>query len=440
MTIDLWTESRGPRGFTVWVGERADRGLAVYLRWRERGRVRWQRAEVQSVRDARGRLLRRAVEAAQREADNKAAELQGQRPARSGGGPLTLGMGVRLAFSDRGPYPLDPAADTYTQAARKAADDAVRLLGGEDVEWESVTPGMIRGIWRKTAREYAKSTASGANVAEKRVGIVYRISTWLQGEYPEHRFPAPIKGWRGELKEHWAKARGERPAPHQPRYSPEEVQKLFAAAFGPKADPRMRLAIVLGAELRGGQVIRAMRSDFDPDAGEHGRVEIPFRSTRKTAPPLLLNSAERRVLDEAMAPGGLLHGLETAYQAGELEDYPLFPGGEMREGVAPLPTTHRMAGAPMDRSTLQRLLRDLEELAKVPYIKGRGWHGLRRALTDLYPEHTADARLLDLLGGWARGSTMRETIYQRKDDEETARRAAELRARVRGINGTEGEG
>jgi hypothetical protein len=79
-----------------------------------------------------------------------------------------------------------------------------------------------------------------------------------------------------------------------------------------------------------------------------------------------------------------------------IKDYPLFPGGRLQHGKSPL----RKKVIPMHGSSIQDLLHDLEENAEVTHEKGRAWHGLRGAMTDLYPEATADARLLDVHGGW----------------------------------------
>jgi hypothetical protein len=85
----------------------------------------------------------------------------------------------------------------------------------------------------------------------------------------------------------------------------------------------------------------------------------------------------------------------------------------------------------MHGTSIQDLLHDVEAKAGVTHEKGRAWHGLRRAMTDLYPEATADARLLDLLWGWAPGIKMREGTYQQKENEGVALEAARLRASLR---------
>lgn len=420
MTLEPYSEQRGEKPFRVTLIERPDKGLTLWMRWWVAGKPKYRMTEVRTIRDPRGRTSRRAIENAQKEADAKIAELKGEvrpTPVRKSG-PLTLAEGLNEAFSDRGCYPHNPSTDGWTKDARRYANDSVRLLGGDDVLFEEISPGMIRSVWRKLERDGA-----GLTKAIKTLGVFFRITGWLEGEHPEQRFPRPPSGWRGEAKEHFRK-QGRSTELHQPRYRPED-KKLFEHLE--EADPRLALALVIGVELRGSQVIRSMWShtDLSPEAG-FGRIKIPYLSARKRAPTLTLNELERTALDTAMTTG-YLSELEAAREAGLIKDYPLFPGGKLRQVKAPL----RERLMPMHGSSIQDLLHDLEAKAGVRHEKGRAWHGLRRAMTDLYPEATADARLLDLLGGWVPGSKMREGTYQQKENEGVALEAARLRARVR---------
>jgi hypothetical protein len=421
MTPERYSEQRGEKPFRVTLLERRDKGLTVWIRWWVGGKPKYRMTKTRTIRDARGRMSKRAIENAQQEADAQIAELKGELPPNSMGntGPLTLGEGLGEAFSDRGCYPHNPLTDSWTKDARRYANDAVRVLGGEDMLFEEISPGMIRSVWRKLEREGA-----GLTKAIKTLMVFFRITGWLEGEHPEQRFPRPPKGWRGEAKGYFRK-QGHSTEPHQPRYRPEEIRKLFEHLGD--ADPRLALALVIGVELRGGQVIRSMWSHTDlfADAG-FGRIKIPYLSERKRAPVLTLNNLERTALDAAMT-AGYLSELEAARETRLLQDYPLFPGGKLRKQKAPL----RESLAPMHASSIQDLLHDLEAKAGVALEKGRAWHGLRRAMTDLYPAATTDARLLDLLGGWVPGSKMREGTYQLKENEGVALEAAKLRARFR---------
>lgn len=76
---------------------------------------------------------------------------------------------------------------------------------------------------------------------------------------------------------------------------------------------------------------------------------------------------------------------------------------KLRQGKAPL----REKIIPMHGTSIQDLLQDLEEKAGVTHEKGRAWHGLRRAMTDLYPEATADTKRVQT--GESRMNIMRTT-------------------------------
>ena len=421
MTLEPYSEQRGEKPFRVTLVERKEKALTLWMRWYIGGKPKYRVTKTRTIRDSRGRISKRAIENAQKEADALIAKLKGEpgpTPLRNTG-PLTMAEGLSEAFSERGCYPHNPLTDRWTRDARRYAMESVRLLGGDDVLLEEISPGMIRSVWRKMEREGA-----GPAKAIKTLVVFFRITGWLEGEHPEQRFPRPPRGWRGELKAHFRKE-GHSTELHQPRYTPEEIRKLFEHLGD--ADPRLALALIIGVELRGGQVIRSLWShaDLSPEAGL-GRIRIPYMSDRKRAPTLMLNDLERAALDRAMKTG-YLSELEAARDAGMIDDYPLFPGGKLRKGKAPL----REKVLPMHGTSIQDLLHNLEAAAGVTHENGRAWHGLRRAMTDLYPEATADARLLDLLGGWAPGSKMREGTYQQKANEGVALEAARLRATLR---------
>lgn len=426
MTLETWSASVGERGFTVWVGELTHKGMAVYLRWGKPNQ--YQRTEVGTVRDERGRVLKRKVGEALAEAQSKVEELKGLRPSRKRSGPMTLGDGVARAFSLEGCYPKDPTTDSYTRETLKRVEYAVRLLGGPETLWEEVTPGMIRGIWRKVQRAFP--TGGGYNKAQKTVGHFLTIASWLSGEFPDQRFPRAPHRWQGEMRAYWTSL-GLSIEPARPRYTAEETAALFA--HRDEADPRLLLALMLGAELRGGQVVRTLRASCTLE-GETWVVPIPYRSTKKKAPVLLLNALERAVMRHTLTDG-YLAGLEALYRAGEVKDYALFPEGKLKQGRA----TVKDCEQPMEASTLRGLLKDLERAAKVDNVKGRGWHGLRRAFSDYYATLAVDGRLLDETQGWVRGSTMRERVYQDQEDVQLQKDASALRLRRPGMPGSEGQ-
>lgn len=419
MTLELWSETLGEKPNRVTVFERADKGMVVYLRWYVAGKPKHERAEVGTLRDSRGRIMKRRQDQARAEAFSKIEELEGKRrPKKAAKGPLSLRAGVELAFSDRGCYPLDPKSDSWTGDARRYIENAVRLLGGDEVLWESVTPGMVRSVWRQMEK-----AGEGHDKATKTLVVFFAIARWLEGEFQEQRFPRPPKGWRQELKEHWHK-RGHETKPSRPRHTPEEIALLFQHRS--EADPRVALALALGAELRGGQVTRARRSHCDL-SGERWRLEIPSRSLKKRVPPVVLNRLERAALEEAITTG-YLSTAEAAFRAGVVKDYALFPAGRLRQGKA-IPERCQESIHP---TTLAALFHELEEKAGVTPQPGRAWHGLRRGFSDFYARlikegKIKDPRLADQLQGWVIGSAMRERVYQEQESEEMLSDAADAR-------------
>jgi hypothetical protein len=69
------------------------------------------------------------------------------------------------------------------------------------------------------------------------------------------------------------------------------------------------------------------------------------------------------------------------------------------------------------RRTLLDYFHSVEEAAGVEHVAERAWYGLRRLWADLGPEHVQTARAREILGGWARGSTVPQKVYKTKQDE-----------------------
>lgn len=426
MTDERWSEQVGDAAPRVTVYERPDRDGEVYLRWYVDGRPKQARANVGVIRDSRGRIMRRKQDAARKEGRDKWEEVQGLRAPKGQHGPMTLRHGLELAFSERGCYHLDPKVDRWTNDAHRLVTEAVDLLGGGDVRWEDVTPGMLRSVWRRM-----ESKGASWDKATKVLTVFFTVAGWLEGEFQDQRFPRQMKKWRTELREHWNR-KGRETERHRPRHSVDEIEALFQNID--KADPRIRLALVIGGELRGGQVIRTMRSDCTlPDAGPW-IVDIPSTSPRKPTPTLILNEWERDQLREALTTG-YLSDLEALHRKGKLEDYALFTQGRLRKGKA----TERDAAKPMDKTTLMDLFHAYERTAGVTPAPRRGWHGLRRGFSDYYAHlirtgKITDPRILDHLQGWVPGSTMRERIYQDQESEALRQDASEGRMHRPGLS------
>jgi len=176
-------------------------------------------------------------------------------------------------------------------------------------------------------------------------------------------------------------------------------------------DPRIELAVELGAEMRLGQVGEARRSQLDltrSPLAPHGRFAV-YGKGKKAGETLALTEEQRTAVDHALET--VLAEAEAQYDpADRRTDYYLLPSGRLVQGAA---TVERARRAPLTRDALRKAFHALEVAAGVTPVIGRGWYGLRRIATDAAPNYTSDRRVLDKLGGWTAGSTTREDTYHR---------------------------
>jgi hypothetical protein len=190
-------------------------------------------------------------------------------------------------------------------------------------------------------------------------------------------------------------------------------------------DPRIELAVELGAEMRLGQVGEARRSQLDLTAASltpNGMFTV-FGNGKKGGGKLALTAEQRVAVDRAFET--FLADAEAAYDpADPRTDYYLFPSGKLVQGVADV---ERARSAPLTRDALRKAFHGLERAAGVEHDSGRGWYGLRRVATDAAPGYTSDRRVLDKLGGWAPGSTTREVTYQDRENERLIAETAAVR-------------
>ncbi len=98
---------------------------------------------------------------------------------------------------------------------------------------------------------------------------------------------------------------------------------------------------------------------------------------KKRVPKLILNAFEAAAW-EAVVSTGYLSLLEAARVAGEIEDYVIFAAGRLRGGKAVV----KRGQTP--RESIANLSHDLERAVGVTPVRVRGWHGLRRQLSDYY--------------------------------------------------------
>jgi len=181
-----------------------------------------------------------------------------------------------------------------------------------------------------------------------------------------------------------------------------------------QVDPRIELAVELGAEMRLGQVGESRRSQLDlthSPLAPHGTFTVYGRK-KKAGEKLALTEEQRVAVNRILET--VLVNAEAVYDAADPRtDYHLLPSGKLAQGAADVRRARR---APLGRSALLKAFHALETAAGVSSVDGRGWYGLRRVATDATPNYTSDRRVLDKLGGWTPGSTTREDTYQDRED------------------------
>lgn len=441
-TIDLateppWTHTEThPGGIKVVVEEWLPRRRRLYLRWREDGNWRKQalgeeRQFGRCLRDDRGYVDENVAMWAVTQAKRKCLELAGDpsaaqhAAASSRPAVLTLG-GTKAVLTDAntGPYPHDTS---YRRELLRALAYAIRVWGSERT-WVSVDTDALTLLWRQRVRElHAKGTVGirGTEVTMQRV-MTIASQLHLKGHL---RSPLTMgRTWKQSLRDYWRGLTGaERdPEPHRPRHTEAELRRILTASEG--VDPRMHLLLVLGAELRLGQVRRSMRRDLDL---EQGTLAIAGRGKKKGA-VIDLTAGQLSVVT-AVLETGYLADLETRYQVGDLPDFPLFLGGHFLGRKA----GHWRVGKgakltrPVSREWVHENFHAAERAAKVPVIRLRGAYGLRRVAVDAALNEGISEAGLQAAGGWS-DVKIPHSVYRDNENKAGRAEAAKVRAKVRG--------
>lgn len=419
-----WSYTVGEIPVELTAYERAERGLAIYTRVWDGAAIGKRKKLCGPIRTKAGRIDPiLAMQAQQSAIERQKAIATGIDMEQDG--PLTLAVGFRKMLDKKeGKF---AAESDWKKAVKRYPPIIVEALG-DDLLWRDVKHLHYRKLWRWIADEFNASKRFGPREAEKIVGFLRSAARWLQLEgliEPGEALPAP--GWQQTLKTEWTEKTGNPVLPpNKPRYSEDENRRLWAAL--PKADPRLRIAVEIGAELRLGQVPRSRRTDVLPH-GEHevGKVRVHGRGKKLGETPVLDPSA--RIALERALTDGYLKDLESAYRAGTIADYFLIPGGKLLKGFAQL----KHAGRMWDKDGgLRKAWKKLETAAKIDHVSGRDWYGLRRLSADLAEDVTSDARELNVLGGWS--STKTRENYQQKGRADIAERARDVREKIRPRN------
>ena len=447
--LEGWEDSVGEVPFKVTVFENLTRGGVLYLKWRavdRSGNKNWAVESLRkTVRTANGRLIESVRDWAVARAKEKHEELVAGLPASERSSvPMTLLEGLeRACDAETGLYPKD---SPHRREVRRELHHASRILGPR-LPFNLIRKSHLVKLWRRRHSELTAKGEVGARGAEVTVSRLLTIAEWLRGE--EWIDEAACKAW----KDWKAKMREEAgaPDPYRPRHTLAEARAILAVAD--QVDPRLGLALALGAEQRGGQVIRGRRSDLDLEANT---FQVRGRGKKKGT-TVHLTRGQRAAVDRALA--GYLAQLEAA-----AIDYPLFPAGklhgreaqggvrvvgrrELKGKAIPTRVGHRLVATgplvapvdraetgPLDRSSIDDWFLAAEALAGVEHVPGRSWYGLRRALLDAAAEEGISPEGMQEHGGWS-DIQVPQQIYRDKERRKARDEARDVRAKNRGEEG-----
>ncbi len=408
--------SVGERPWTVRVFEHAGRKGVLYLRWWDQAKGNWRhRALKRTLRTAGGRILKHVQAWAEGEARKQhEALLRGAPPERRPTAQLTIAeTWAVLTHPDTGLYTKDTP---HRREVGRALQCAERIWGG-DRPWNTLGKDDLRVLRRRRAAQLKEGGAIGLRGTEVTVSRILTVAEWLRDEGKiDERACLPERDWKKALRTEL-----DAPDPARPRYSPEEMRALIRRAG--EVDPRLGLAVALGAELRLGQVIRAVRTDLDLVAGTY-RVG---RRGKKLGATVTLTAGQLTVVRQALGEGYLRILEQTA------TDFPLFPAGQLRggrkgEGVA---LAHLAEARPLNRRTLLAWWYELEALCGIPHVPGRAAYGVRRAAVDAAVAAGISRDALKEHGGWSDTQTP-DRIYREQERVEARAEAARTRAEIRG--------
>ena len=356
---------------------------------------------------------------------------------------LSISQGLALAFpvDEKGKLTgggLYSAVTRHAREARAAADKArkmVEKMFTKDCGWDVLKPSTwrdlgVRLLEDKRPLSEAVAKAPGVRSTELAIAELAAAARWLLQEGHLATVTQPARRWRTALQMHFTAVTNLGLAPARPRHTVEEAGKLYRTALdlSNACDPRIRLVVRLGLELRAGQVLRVRRSALNLEpVGAFGMGTLTVvGSGKKKGATLDLTPEDREGIDWALST--YLGQLEKAFLCGKLPDYYLVPGRTLNENdEAPVRKLSELR--PLGRRQALVFFRELEKIAKVKSVEGRGWYGLRRLGSDLVEQATTDEGVRVGAGGWT-GSRMRRD-YLNPDSPEVKAKIAKVRRKVR---------
>ena len=420
-----WSVGSGPSKVTAY--ERTDKKSVVYLRWLVNRQ--WVKESLgECCRTTSGRLIKAVCDRAMDEARRKHNTLKLEDPE--------VPSVLTLADTDR--VVLHPSKGRWSEKTqhgrevKRAVAMAVSHWGG-DLRWARLSRADWRSLWRWRLASLRSSGHRGHRGAELLVQRLMAVADWLVEEGHVLRIQKPEAAWRDRLVEDYRNEAGEDPEPRRPRHTLEEMRAILRASE--QGDPRFALLLALGAEVRLGQVARCTRRDLDLDAGT---LRVRGRGKKGGA---IVSFTPGQLAAVQAAMHGYLHRLELALHTDsvtprkqevaslQLQDYPLFPQGQMPggrkgQGVA---TVERHANArPVNRRWILHQFRLAETRAGVPHVPGRGAYGVKRAAVDAVKALRISREGLKAHGGWS-STQIPDRIYADMEADYAREEAARLR-------------
>jgi hypothetical protein len=443
---DAWVHVEGMGASRVVVYEDTARRGMLTLRWwapdARTGTNRWHKRTLGRVieRERRGGDITEecrafAVSAAQK----KSLELAGLLPSTAGvKAPVTLGRTeAMITDPDTGKYPHD-------SSYRREVVTAIRYacaVWGADKRWSDVSKPDWTMLMRRRLgqllrnKEEDRRSRSGLRGTEVTLTRLHTVVTWLRENdhiaETDARWPGESTGdWKDGILEYWRGVTKETraPQPFRPRHTHEDVIRILRAT-SEWYDRRFELLMWLGMELRLGQVVRSRRSDMLLTDNGEWRLVI-HGSGKKGGTTVELTAGQVAVWLRVTGEGGYLEDQETAYSAGRIADYLLFPAGHMKHDGSMGRNVNRSVHVSRDwaRENFVRI----ESIAKVPHIDGRSTYGVRRQGRDVADELGLTRSGVENFGAWSPGSKVPDEVYRNRENRAGMKEATKARAALRG--------
>jgi hypothetical protein len=257
----------------------------------------------------------------------------------------------------------------------------------------------------------------------KTISWLFTLARWGFDRLKLKRQPALPQHWGDTVTTIWTQITNRKPKVVREFHTLTEMRQLFSVRD--RMDPRFEnmVSVALGSRL--GQTRRAMRSDLvlRPYAFARGRFTTPSGGRKKPSLEIDVSSRAERAWQKAFDT--YLKPWEDRYQAREITNYHLYPGGTLAD-IA------QSTGDPdwpcLTESYLGELFDQAEAIAGITKVAGRRFHGLRRFTRSTAARMEKDTRVLDrLIGHNVRGVG---AVYEDPEDEWVLRRTYDVREEI----------